>query len=87
MEIICGFCLDGKQSDSHVVSFHPFTLIQEQANICVFLISLVHTVYSPSISPLALQPAKGLVFPLDPRAELPNLWLEKLPPQGGSPLM
>lgn len=68
MEIICGFCLDGKQSDNHAVSFHPFTLIQEQANICLFIISLVHTFYSPSISPLALQPAKGARLPTGPQS-------------------
>ena len=58
MEIICGFCLDSKQSDNHVISFHPFTLIQDQANICVFPISLVHTFYSLSISPNSPPPSQ-----------------------------
>lgn len=58
MEIICGFCLDSKQSDNHMISFHPFTLIQDQANICVFLISLVHIFYSLSISPSSPPPSQ-----------------------------
>lgn len=76
-----------KPARSQAVSIYFFHFVPGSKQPCTFLLftSRVQIYYNPSVSPTCFQTTRGTHFPVsNPRAGVPNVWLESCTPQGGS---